>query len=75
MRLADTNVLVYAVSNRGEDARKRARAIAVLKEPALALSVQVLQEFYHQAVYSEDRSDQEDYDGLRAINPFTDTRG
>ena len=49
MRLADTNVLIYAVSNRGEDARKRARAIAVLKEPDLALSVQVLQEFYHQA--------------------------
>ena len=139
MRLADTNVLIYAVSKRSEDARKRTRSITVLKEPDLALSVQVLQEFYYQAtrlqgpagltheqameflqpfrtlptqeitvalfgrateirrkfglsywdaailaaakilgcqaVYSEDMSDQEDYDGLRVINPFTDTRG
>ena len=49
MRLADTNVLIYAVSNREADAGKRARAEATLMEPDLALSVQVLQEFYHQA--------------------------
>ena len=134
MRLADTNVLIYAVSNREADAAKRTRAEATLKEPDLALSVQVLQEFYFQAtrpqgpagltheqameflgtlrtlptqeitvelfnrateikqkfglyywdaailaaakmlgcaaVYSEDMSHQEDYDGLRVINPF-----
>ena len=49
MRLADTNVLIYAVSNRDADAWKRERAEATLMEPDLALSVQVLQEFYHQA--------------------------
>ncbi len=134
MRLADTNVLIYAVSNREADAAKRARAEEILKEADLALSVQVLQEFYHQAtrsqgpagltheqameflsplralptqeitvelfnratgikerfglsywdaailsaaqmlgceaVYSEDMSHQEDYDGIQVINPF-----
>ena len=136
MRLADTNILLYAVSNREADAGKRARAEATLMEPDLALSVQVLQEFYHQAtrplglagltheqameflhpltalptqeitvelfnrateirarfgisywdaailaaakmlgceaVYSEDLSHEEDYDGVRVINPFAD---
>ena len=134
MRLADTNVLIYAVSNREADAGKRTRAEATLMEPDLALSVQVLQEFYHQAtrpqgpagltheqaveflrplaalptqeitvalfnraieiragfgisywdaailaaammlgceaVYSEDLSHEQDYDGVRVINPF-----
>ena len=49
MRLADTNVLIYAVSNREADAPKRTMAETTLKEPDLALSVQVLQEFYYQA--------------------------
>lgn len=49
MRLADTNILLYAVTSRGDDADKRATAVATLMEPDLALSVQVLQEFYHQA--------------------------
>ena len=49
MRLADTNVLIYAVSNRDADASKRTRAEATLKEPDLTLSVQVIQEFYYQA--------------------------
>lgn len=136
MRLADTNVLIYAVSKRAADSQKRIKAVEILKEPELALSVQVLQEFYCQAtrpqgpagltheqaleflqpfralptqeitvelfrkaagvrqrfglsywdaailaaaellgcdaVYSEDMSDQQDYDGLRVINPFTE---
>ena len=136
MRFVDTNVLLYAVSEVPEEADKRARAREVLTEPNLAASVQVLQEFYHQAtrptrtcslsgkralqflepillfriqtmtmdvfleaiaisrrfrlsywdgailaaagavgcdaVYSEDLSSAQDYDGLRVINPFTD---
>ena len=136
MRLADTNILLYAVSRSGADADKKTKAAATLKEPELALSVQVLQEFYYQAtrpqgpagltheqameflqpfrvlptqdatvemferaagmkekfglsywdaailaaakmlgceaVYSEDMSDQQDYDGLRMINPFSE---
>ncbi len=52
MRLDDTNVLIYAVSNREADAGKRARAEATLREPDLAVSAQVLQEFYSQATGS-----------------------
>ena len=137
MRFVDTNVLLYAVSEVPEEADKRARAREVLTESDLAASVQVLQEFYHQAtrptrirslsgdralqflepillfriqtmtmdvfleavaisrrfrlsywdgailaaarsprlrraVYSEDLSSEQDYDGLRVINPFTE---
>ena len=57
MRLADTNVLVYAVSNREADAPKRLRAETTLKEPDLALSVQVIQEFFYQATRPRDRRD------------------
>ena len=136
MRFVDTSVLLYAVSEIAEEADKRARAREVLTEPDLAASVQVLQEFYHQAtrptrircvsgsralqflepillfqiqtatidvsleavaisrrfrlsywdsailaaartlgcdvVYSEDLSSEQDYDGLRVINPFAE---
>ena len=137
MRFADTNILIYAVSPMPEDASKRSVARGLLNETDLALSVQVLQEFYAQvtrpprplrpwvlthsqalafleplyrfpirpvdlavlreafairtrfglnywdcailaaarllgceAVYSEDMSATQDYDGLRVINPF-----
>lgn len=134
MRFVDTNVLIYAVSILPEDADKRRRALELLRGSDLALSVQVLQEFYHQAtrptrpgrmthddalaflgallrfpvqamtlelfreavsisqrfglsywdgailaaarasgcdaVYSEDLSHSQDYDGIRVINPF-----
>ena len=134
MRFVDTNVLLYAASLLPEEMDKRRRARALLAAPDLAVSVQVLQEFYHQAtrptrpgrlshddalqfleplllmqiqavtldvfragvaigqrfglsywdgailaaaralgcdaVYSEDLSSQQDYDGLRVINPF-----
>ena len=137
MRFVDTNVLLYAVSTAPEDATKRRRALDLLREPDLAVSVQVFQEFYHQAthpkrpsrlthgdavaflgtllrfpvqevtlnvfraavaisqrfglsywdgailaaaraagcdaVYSEDLSSEQDYDGLRVINPFQET--
>ena len=49
MRFVDTNVLLYAVSPLPEDAGKRRRARELLREPDLAVSVQVFQEFYHQA--------------------------
>lgn len=44
----DTNVLIYAVSSDPQDIVKRAMAKAVLRRDDLALSVQVLQEFYTQ---------------------------
>lgn len=138
MRFVDTNVLIYAVSpSPGEDEKCRA-ANDLLDRDDLTLSVQVLQEFYHQVtrpvrplalappqaltfieslerfpiqeitfdvflaavaisrrfhlsywdgailaaartcgcdiVYSEDLSAEQDYSGLRVINPFAEVR-
>jgi predicted nucleic acid-binding protein len=52
MRFADTNVLLYAISSRPVEAAKAERAAALLNEPDLAVSVQVLQEFYVQATHA-----------------------
>lgn len=49
MRFVDTYVLIYAVSVAPEEAEKTRHALALLVERDLALSVQVLQEFYVQA--------------------------
>ena len=49
MRFVDTNVLLYGVSRLPGDAAKRRRARELLESPELALSAQVLQEFYVQA--------------------------
>lgn len=49
MRFVDTNVLLYAASTAREEAVKAARARALLDADDLALSAQVLQEFYVQA--------------------------
>lgn len=49
MRFVDTDVLLYAVSIVPEEAVKAERARALLEASDLALSVQVLQEFYVQA--------------------------
>lgn len=49
MRFVDTNVLLYAVSTASEEASKADVALKVLESEDLALSVQVLQEFYVQA--------------------------
>lgn len=140
MRLADSNILLYAVSADPTEAGKRVQALEILADrDNLALSVQVLAEFYHQAtrpsrpnrlsheeairfierladvpvqpvtievfrratelcdrfrisywdaailatakilgcdaVYSEDMSHLQDYDGVRVINPFLDETG
>jgi predicted nucleic acid-binding protein len=45
----DTNVLLYAISDVPEEAPKRARARALIEGDDIALSLQVLQEFYTQA--------------------------
>lgn len=136
MRFVDTNVLLYAISALDEEGHKRSLALELLGDGDLAISVQVLGEFYNQAtrrsrkgaitheqalkfiesigsfpvqpitlnvfrsaaaishrfglsywdsailaaaraagcdaVYSEDMSSEQDYDGLRVINPFGD---
>ena len=50
MRFADTNVLLYAVSRDPKEQDKAARANGILAAKDVALSVQVLQEFYVQAI-------------------------
>ncbi len=49
MRFVDTNVLLYAISKAPEEQDKAEIALAILDTGDLALSVQVLQEFYVQA--------------------------
>ena len=49
MDFVDTNVLLYAVSKRPTEQGKRNQALAVLERPDIALSPQVLGEFYTQS--------------------------
>jgi len=49
VRFVDTNVLLYAISRDPAEQDKAKRANDILAERDLALSVQVLQEFYVQA--------------------------
>ena len=49
MRFVDTNILLYAISRDPAEHDKAKRANDILAERDLALSVQVLQEFYVQA--------------------------
>jgi len=48
-RFVDTNILLYAASTAPEESSKTEIALALLDSDDLALSVQVLQEFYVQA--------------------------
>jgi predicted nucleic acid-binding protein len=61
MRFIDTNILLYSISRDPGEASKRDIAIALLSADDIALSVQVLQEFYVQATRST-RSDRLDHD-------------
>jgi len=49
LRFIDTNVLLYSISRDSAEAPKREIAVALLDSENIALSVQVLQEFYVQA--------------------------
>jgi predicted nucleic acid-binding protein len=49
VRFVDTNVLLYAVSRDPQETQKAKRANEILEARDVALSVQVLQEFYVQA--------------------------
>ena len=50
MRFADTNILLYAISKAPDERDKAAQANEILRARDLALSAQVLQEFYVQAI-------------------------
>lgn len=52
MRFVDTNILLYAVSTAPDEIAKSNIAKTVMTERDLALSVQVIQEFYVQATRS-----------------------
>lgn len=49
LRFLDTNILLYSISDRPGEAEKRRVADRILNDHDNALSIQVLQEFYHQA--------------------------
>lgn len=56
MRFVDTNILIYAIGLQPAPAEKKAIAREILAQGDIALSVQVLQEFYVQATHAR-RSD------------------
>jgi predicted nucleic acid-binding protein len=49
VRFVDTNVLVYSISSEPDERQKAQRAQEILSSSELALSTQVLQEFYVQS--------------------------
>jgi predicted nucleic acid-binding protein len=49
VRFADTNILLYAISGDPDEVAKASRANEILRAGEIALSTQVLQEFYVQA--------------------------
>lgn len=70
MRFLDTNVLLYAVSRDPGEREKAAVARDLLRRRDLALSVQVLQEFYVQAT-RESRPDPLRHDqAVRLVESF-----
>ena len=70
MRFTDTNVLLYAVSRIPEEAGKRRRALEILTEPDLVVSVQVLQEFYYQATRPTRPIRMSHQEALRFLEPI-----
>ena len=66
MRFADTNVLLYALSRDPRESSKAERAREILAGRDLALSVQVLQEFYVQATRAS-RADLLSHDQARKL--------
>ena len=63
VRFVDTNVLLYAISNNRREAPKTTIANEVLEAEDLALSSQVLQEFYVQATRAS-RTDRLAHEGV-----------
>ena len=74
MRFVDTNVLLYAASILREEEAKRVRARELLAERNLAVSVQVLQEFYHQATRATRPGRLSEDDAVRFLEPVLEMR-
>lgn len=66
VRFVDTNVLLYAVSKAPGEQDKAERANEILDATDVALSVQVLQEFYVQAT-RHDRADRLTHDDAQKL--------
>jgi predicted nucleic acid-binding protein len=66
VRFADTNVLLYAISRDPIEQEKAVRANELLSSRDLALSIQVLQEFYVQAI-RETRADRLTHEQAAAL--------
>lgn len=80
----DTNVLVYKAIGTGGDEPKRHRALTLIESKDFGTSAQVLQEFFvtvaailsaaramgPHTVYSEDLNSDQQYGGVRVVNPF-----
>ena len=73
-RFVDTNVLLYAASNNPADAWKRDTAIGTLRESDLVVSVQVLQEFFHQATRPTRKGRLSPTDALGFLEPILEFR-
>jgi predicted nucleic acid-binding protein len=70
VRFVDTNVLLYAASRAAEEREKAEAARAILLHRDLAVSIQVLQEFYVQAT-RESRADRLRHDqAVRLVESF-----
>ncbi len=71
VRFADTNLLLYAISRDPQERVKAERANEILSGRDLALSVQVLQEFYVQVTRAS-RSDRLSHDhAAKLVEAFT----
>ena len=70
MRLVDTNVLLYAALHVPEEAEKHRIAVQLLRAGDLALSTQVLQEFYHQSTRPSRPNPLSDDDAVRFLTPL-----
>jgi predicted nucleic acid-binding protein len=70
VRFVDTNVLLYAISRDPAELEKAKRANDILADRDLALSVQVLQEFYVQATRASRPDAIEHTQAVRLIQSF-----
>lgn len=71
MRFVDTNVLLYAISTAADEAGKAAVADDLLSSRDLALSTQVLQEFYVQATRAARADRLSSKDAAALVESFT----
>jgi predicted nucleic acid-binding protein len=66
----DSNVLIYAISKHQDDVEKNAEANRILQEDNIAISTQVMQEFFVNATVKGGMSDREARDWLDALVEF-----